>query len=511
MLYNNVLLSPLQKLAKYKPEQIILQNKNKNTNAGNLYEKSLLAASGLTNKGLKPGEVVLLAMLPGEEFLIVFYALLILRVKIAIIDNEMGKDYYLSKMQQLKPSWLFADSKLLLINKYKFLGSVTGYFKKNVPNLYLEPGIKIISTGLQIPFFNKKSSLGLCLLNKTYIKILAENDSDYENLIIYTSGTLSEPKGVVHTNFSLQSSLLSMENIFIDDKNVVLATYLPHFILLGVACNFHVKIMNPLLNGKEKIKWFTAEKVTSFFGAPYDYLPIIKYCEKNKSKFPDCLLHLIIGSAPVHKKFLTRLINVLPEQTKITCTYGMTEHLVTALANGREKIKYECEGDLMGTIVSNVNLKIADDGEIIVDSPQLFKRYLHQEIGSSEHASGDLGHIDSNGNLVLQGRKKDMIIRRNFNIYPPLYEDTIRKIPGIIEAVMVGICDDENFDEVVYLIVETNSKEKVDIYKKLEKGVYSIDTEALPDKIIYMTIPRCGRHQKIDKIKIKELLKNRLQ
>lgn len=509
MLYNNNILTPLEDLAKYHSDKIVLQKNNKKTSAGYLYNTSLKIAYNLSNQGLKEGDVVLLAMLPDEEFLIVFYALLILRVKIAIIDNEMGKDNYESKMKQLKPTWLFADSKLLLINKFPLIEQIVSFFKKNLPKFYLKENIKIIATGTNI-LFQKNKKLNDYFDNEKQEIFLVENKSDYENIIIYTSGTLSEPKGVVHTNKSLEASLLNLKSIFFEDKNVILATYLPHFILLGIACNFLVKIINPVLNPNKKLAWLKAEKITAFFGAPYDYLPLIKICEKNNIKFPTTLTHLIVGSAPVHKKFLNRLINVLPDTTKITCTYGMTEHLVTALANGREKVLYEGQGDLLGTIVNNVEINISGDGEILVKSPQLFKRYLHQQKGSSIHASGDLGFIDNDSKLVLHGRKKDMIIRRNFNIYPPLYEDTIRKIPGITEAVMVGIYDDEKFDETVYLIIETEFTSIAEIYKKIEHGIYSIDTEALPDKIIKMQLPRCGRHQKIDKIKIREIIKTTL-
>ena len=508
MLYNNVIITPLQNLAKHNPDYIVLQNNKKTTGAGFLYNKSLITASNLYEKGLRESDVVLIAMLPDEEFLIVFYALLILRVKIAIIDNEMGRDNYESKMKQLAPKWIFADNKLLLINKYQVLYKIANKFKENLPKLYFTKNINIIGTGNAIPFFKQQNQLKDFLFDEKKVQLLRDNNIDYENLIIYTSGTLSEPKGVVHTNKSLQSSLFNMGSIFFGDKNIVLATYLPHFILLGIACNFFVKIMNPLMDAKKKLAWFGAENITAFFGAPYDFLPLITYCEINNTKFPITLNHLIVGSAPVHKQFLTRLIAVLPNTTKITCTYGMTEHLVTALADGREKVYYQGQGDLLGTIVDNINLQIADDGEILVQSTQLFKRYLHQTKGNTIHASGDLGYIDTDGKLVLTGRKKDMIIRRNFNIYPALYEDTIRKIPGISEAVMVGIYDAEKFDETVFLIVETEVEKISEIEKKLKTGIYSIDTEALPDKIIKMEIPRLGRHQKIDKTKIREIIKS---
>ncbi len=505
MLHHNLILTPLQNLAAENFSQIVLQKGKKTTSAGFLYSKSIALAHGLSQKGVRQGDVVLLALPPDEEFLIIFYALLILRAKIAIIDNEMGSDLYAAKMQQLQPAWLFADSKLLLLNKYPSLGRLAARFRKNLPRLYFSKRIQVIATGMNLNFLHKHERVEDFFFNSD--AKLFENDEDYDNIIIYTSGTLSEPKGVVHTNRSLHASLVKMEGLFLGDQNIILATYLPHFILIGIACNFLVKILDPSINPARKLAWFASQGITAFFGAPYDYLPLMAVCENTKTKFPVALKHLIIGSAPVHKKFLHRLIAVLPTETKITCIYGMTEHLVTALVDGREKINYNGDGDLLGKVQPGVQLIVADDGEFMVNSIQRFKKYLQQEATSAAHPTGDLGAFDDQGNLVLHGRKKDMIIRRNFNIYPALYEDTIRKIPGVVEAAMVGVYSEELFDEVVYLVIETETETEDGIYKKLKSGVYSIDTEALPDKIIRMQMPRLGRHKKIDKIKIRELIK----
>jgi acyl-CoA synthetase (AMP-forming)/AMP-acid ligase II len=157
--------------------------------------------------------------------------------------------------------------------------------------------------------------------------------------------------------------------------------------------------------------------------------------------------------------------------------------------------------------IPGIDLKLTDEGEILVRSEQLFKRYFHLETREDWHATGDLGTIDDAGNIVLLGRAKEMIIRGNFNIYPALYEDTIKKIPGVEEAAFVGIYDAAIHDEKVYLAVETNKKPIDQIRQALMVGKYSIDKEAQPDVIISMKIPRKGRQNKLDRHAIVDYIK----
>ena len=100
-----------------------------------------------------------------------------------------------------------------------------------------------------------------------------------------------------------------------------------------------------------------------------------------------------------------------------------------------------------------------------------------------------------------------MIIRRNMNIYPGLYEPTINKIKGVKAAVMVGKYKEEIHDEKVYLVVEKEEAiSEKSIRQQLEYGQYAIDKEALPDAIVFQKLPRKGRQNKIDRKAIVELL-----
>ncbi|NJL74875.1 MAG: hypothetical protein HC892_07440 [Saprospiraceae bacterium] len=100
-----------------------------------------------------------------------------------------------------------------------------------------------------------------------------------------------------------------------------------------------------------------------------------------------------------------------------------------------------------------------------------------------------------------------MIIRGNFNIYPGLYEPTIHKIKGVKEAVMIGLYNHQKADEEVILVIDgEKDMTSQEVMKQLTFGAYSIDKEAIPDRIVFMKIPHSGRQNKIDR----KLLANHL-
>jgi len=373
---------------------------------------------------------------------------------------------------------------------------------RKIPDIRLIPGMRLVSVGKWLPVFRKHVTLQQLRQRAQQVPELVDGGAFTENVITYTSGTLSIPKGVLHSDASLGASIESLCRLFKEEQRAIVGTYLPHFMLLGIAAGLPVKLMKAQLSATKKMEFIKKESIGILFGPPSDYLPMIIYCEESGQKLPDCLQHVLIGSAPAHTRFLQRLVAVLPLHTRITCTYGMTENLLVAVVDGREKAGYTGEGDLLGKPAAGVHLRIEEDGEIMVKSPQLFSRYFHEPGRPEWHASGDLGKIDGQGNLILMGRKKEMIIRRNMNIYPALYENTIKHIKGIEEAAMVGVYNEDTHDEKVYLALEGAGINIQSVKKQLVHGKHSIDAEALPDVIFAITIPRKGRQNKIDRAAI---------
>ncbi len=510
MLYQSAILKKLAIVAEQSPDTILLYDDHGAMTAAQLYADALHLAQSLIHKGFMRGDRVVLAAAPDRHFLVIVYALISLQACLAIIDPEMGRDNYRSKLRQFAPLWAFVDSRLLLLQEHPILRGL--YFALSKKGAYFPytPGVRVIACGTWLPLWQRKYFYSNLMRGPRRAPTSVQwqpADEDADFLITYTSGTLSEPKGVVHSSRTLQHSLNAITGLIHSDKENLMATYLPHYMLISISVGLAAVLYRAAQPPAAKLTFFEQRGVSTVMGPPGDFLPMIRYCEDNQILMPASLQHILLGSAPVTRAFLQRLIKVVHPHTRLTCLYGMTENLLVTNIDGRFKATYDVAGDLLGDTVPGVELKIVED-EIWLKSPQLFKRYFHLTDRPEWHATGDLGTFDAAGRLLLLGRSKDMIIRRNFNIYPALYEPTINTIEGIDEAVLVGVYDDMMQDERVYLIVEGSPDlSATRIMNLLRSGPYAIDQEALPDSILFQTLPRSGRQHKVDKMALRQLLR----
>jgi acyl-CoA synthetase (AMP-forming)/AMP-acid ligase II len=502
LLYKNDFIEALERFPSHKP---VLVDEKRSYFAAEILEKSINLASSLKAKGFQVEDRVVIAAEAGAEFIISIYACMMLKAQVAIIDPEMGRANYEAKLWQFAPKWAIVDNRLLFLREHPILRWC--YFKMGNSKPYFPPthNVQIISTGPSLPILQK--TLNFSQLTQKSNRFFWQQAENHPFLIVYTSGTLGIPKGVLHSLEGLKNSIQQISLLLGNDTQQKIATHLPHFMLLGINTQNTVHLWNNEWSAQRKLAFIKKHKITTIFGPPSDFLPLMNHCKLERQLLPHCLKHLILGSAPVQVPFLHKLINLSPAHTKLTCTYGMTENLLCCTVDGRKKAKQSVEGDLLGKTVEGVALKIAEDQEILVQSPQSYLRYWHEENKSTWHPTGDLGYVNEYGQLVLIGRKKNMIIRRHMNIYPGLYEPTINSIPGIQSAVLLGVYHPEKHDEEVVLVVEKEAEiTQKRIHEQLEFGKHSIDKEARPDRIVFKKLPRKGRQQKIDRNQIKETL-----
>ncbi len=494
-LYSNLILEKLFSQKEFLKDTSIIET----TNGKKISFKDFLlqidsVAIRLVKNGFKKEDKVLFLAKPSIESIVYIFAIIRAGGVLVLADPSMGKDNFIGRVNFAKPEHVLVDPILNTIINTPYIETLIKMFHINIPD---------IST--------------LRKLNKILVKKVENNKSNFteirtddqkDSVIIFTSGTTGIPKGVVHTYESLFEILKKIEEILnIQHTDIFYSSQL-HFLLASILSGSRVVLPSNLNFKTDKFyKDVLKFKVNKTFGIPAEYNQTMEFCSRNNVKLPNTLETIVLGSAPVLKGFLSKLNTIISKSTKVICVYGATEILPISYVELQDKINLNTNGDLLGTVANGVTIRIIDN-EICVSGKNLFNRYLGLD-KVTEHYTGDLGTLDKNG-LVLLGRKKDMIIRKNYNIYPSIFESTISNIRGIKNCAMVGIYNDELEDEKIYLAIEKDMTLQEDnktfekrIFNELSKGEHSIDKTALPDKIIIMELPLSGRTQKIDKNKIK--------
>jgi acyl-CoA synthetase (AMP-forming)/AMP-acid ligase II len=211
--------------------------------------------------------------------------------------------------------------------------------------------------------------------------------------------------------------------------------------------------------------------------------------------WPGRLRGVLLGAAPVLPPLLRRIRSAAPN-AEVLSIYGMTEAAPLAIATAEEKLAYPGHGDLLGTPLEGVRIDVVDD-ELVVRAPHVAACYLG-EPPLTELPTGDLGRVDPDGRVVLVGRRKDMLIRGECNIYPGLYEPSVAALPGVRDALLVGLPDPDTADEEVVLAVVLEPGATLAAVRRRLPAL--IPAAAFPDRVVRIDeIPRSGRTHKPDR------------
>ena len=111
-----------------------------------------------------------------------------------------------------------------------------------------------------------------------------------------------------------------------------------------------------------------------------------------------------------------------------------------------------------------------EDGEILVDGPTISPGYLGEPPRDGPHRSGDLGHLDPKGRLVVTGRKGEVIITGGENVHPAVVEAAIDRLPMAGQAVVVGIPDAE-WGQAVVAVIEAAQADLPEIERIIRSQV----------------------------------------
>jgi len=385
---------------------------------------------------------------------------------------------------------------------------------------------KIIMKGDTVPDWATPYDEFLRLGQKIDAKELKKDLPKAEDVcsILYTSGSTGTPKGVMHTHHSLMwDSTRVCERLRIGPKDVFLmmlpcSHIFASFVLFTNAVMGRSKIViMETFEPYEALRLQEAEKVSVLYGVPTMFTLMLTHPDFKKLDLSTNRTGYMSGaSCPVE---LVRAV-MQKMHCNISAAYGMSEACCITITNYEddEYIKSETAGrpirGLELRIVDNDRKQVGVDtvGEIAIKGENLFVGYYKQDQVTKESFdsdgffyTGDLGKLDQNGRLIVVGRKKEMIIRGGFNVYPAEVEEQIALIEGVQHVAVVGVPDATLGERVCACVVSVPSfklsPEKIRQFCKENLANYKV-----PDIVEIMTAFPMTTTEKIQRFRIKEMM-----
>ncbi len=302
---------------------------------------------------------------------------------------------------------------------------------------------------------------------------IAATSPDDTAAIGYTSGTTGKPKGAELSHFNLfyQCRVLPQwSDEKVQDDEVRMAV-LPLFHSYGQSCVMNTVLAHastltlmPRFDPAKAMEVIQRDKVTHFAAVPTMYLTMLSHPDREKYDL-STLRMCATGGAPIPIETLE--VWRRSYKQAIREGYGLTETSPTATWSQSpvEPRTGSCGKPIWGCQVKIVDdngntVPVGKEGEVLIRGVNVMKGYYKQPEATAQiikdgwFHSGDIGKLDADGYLYIVGRKKDMILRGGYNIYPREIEELLYEHPAICEAAVIGVKHDELGEEVkavVYL------------------------------------------------------------
>ncbi|OBH82787.1 fatty acid--CoA ligase [Mycobacterium scrofulaceum] len=268
--------------------------------------------------------------------------------------------------------------------------------------------------------------------------------------IIFTSGTTGRPKGAMMNHrqtLRMYEEWATLADLREGDRYLQINPYFHTFGLkAGLITSFlRGATMLPVavFDVATVVELIAREGITMLPGPPTLYHSLLTVPDKSKLS---TLRAGVTGAADIPVELVRRIHDELPFQTLMT-GYGLTEAGNVTLSLPGDS--FEDVATTAGVPCEGVEVRIADDGEVLVRGYGVMQGYLDDPEGTAAAIdtdgwlhTGDLGRLDAAGRLRIDGRKKDMFIVGGFNAYPAEIEGYLLEHPAVAQAAVIGVPDE---------------------------------------------------------------------
>jgi long-chain acyl-CoA synthetase len=293
---------------------------------------------------------------------------------------------------------------------------------------------------------------------------VADRAEDDTAVILYTSGTTGKPKGAELTHANLRRNVEIAAGLFDLGADAVTLGALPLFHSFGQTCGLNATISGggvltliPRFDPVKALEIIQRDRVTVFEGVPTMYAAILNVPDAD-SYDTSSLKICVSGGAALPVEVLRGFEDKFG--CKVLEGYGLSETSPVASFNHPER---ERKPGSIGTPIEGVEMKLADEsngvGEIAIRGHNVMKGYWRNPESTADvmrdgwFHTGDMAQVDSDGYFFIVDRKKDMIIRGGYNVYPREIEEVLYEHPAVREAAVVGVPHGELGEEVGAAVV----------------------------------------------------------
>src|SRR3954471_3426401 len=399
----------------------------------------------LRARGVRPGDRVGLQMPNVPYFPIVYYGALRLGA-VVVPMNPLLKDrevaYYLSDSgAKLMVAWRdFADA------------ARGGSEQAGAECIVAEPG-----------------GFDELLAGAEPVGEVADRADDDPAVIIYTSGTTGAPKGAMLTHANLAAGAEVGRDLVDADRDSVTVATLPLFHVFGMNSIMNVTVrahgrmtLVPRFEPGKVLEIIERDRVTTFGGVPTMYTALLHHPER-EGRDVSSLAVVISGGSALPVEVLRGFDEAFG--AKILEGYGLSETTGMATFNLPDR---ERKPGSIGVPVGGTEMKVVDDddnevpqgepGEIVMRGPFVMKGYWNRDDATAQvmrggwFHTGDVARVDEDGYFFIVDRKKDLIIRGGYNVYPREIEEVLYEHPAVREVAVIGVPHESLGEEVAAVV-----------------------------------------------------------
>lgn len=486
------------------PVVFVADGTESTTTVGQIHRAAVKVAAGMQRLGIRPGDTVAVQLTNRLECAVAYQAVLLCGAVLVPIVHIYGPGESEFILSESRASLLIMPTTL---RSTSYLERVPGYSK--------------------LPTLEHVVVVGDTAQGQGYLswhQITAEIDeyacpavrSDDVCVLLYTSGTVSVPKGVQHSHNSLLAEQATLPGLLAGGKNDVQLVTFPPGHVAGMN-----SMLRPLMLGTRSVfldHWdpeLAAEliekySITATSGAPFHLYGLLQVVDVRARLAT--LRQFLTGAAPVTYDLSRR-----SEAAGITAyrCYGMTEHPTVTGAHADESpdVRMATDGAPMNGSTVRVlgpdggDQPLGVDGEVVVQGPDQFVGYHDPALNADAFTAdgwfrtGDLGHLDAQGRVTITDRIKDVIIRGGETISSGQVEDVLHGHPAVAEAAAVA-APDRRYGEVVAAAVVLKTGAALDLAEvRRHFEAAGLARQKTPERLVIVdSLPRTalGKVRKAD-------------